>query len=350
MRNVKEPLIWENNKLKLIDQRKLPHEEVYIEYSTHEGAFDGIRLMVVRGAPLIGFAGLYGMVLYSINHPKSTVEDFNKAADYLNEARPTAVNLSFELERTKTLAASYFEKNNSLEGLTAELLKMATESFQELADNNLKMAKSAMKELEGLYGTRKLNVVTLCNTGYLACGPMGTALGVIAHLHENERIEHVYASETRPYLQGGRLTAYELCQLNVPHSLIVEGAFSYLMKNKKIDAIFIGADRIVLNGDTANKVGSSTLSIVAKNYGVPFYVVAPTSSFDFAAKTGEEIEIEMRPEEEILSCQGVRIAPKDSRALNPSFDVTDHENISGIFCEKGIIKPVDSENVSKVCL
>lgn len=350
MKGVKLPLLWEDSKLKLIDQRKLPLEETYIEYDTHEGAFDSIKLMVVRGAPLIGFTGLYGMVLYAQNNPNSTVEAFNKAADYLNTARPTAVNLSYELNRTKEIAKNYFDKNGSLEGVREELLLLAKESFDQLGRDNLAMAQSALKELESLYGDRKLNVITLCNTGYLACGPMGTALGVIAHLHENNRIEHVYASETRPYLQGGRLTAYELCQLNVPHSIIVEGSFSYLMKTKKIDAIFIGADRIVLNGDTANKVGSSTLSIVAKRYGVPFYVVAPTSSFDFDAKTGSEIEIEMRPEEEILSCQGVRIAPMQSTALNPSFDVTDHEDIAAIFCEKGMIKNPNTEEVSRVCL
>jgi len=215
-----------------------------------------------------------------------------------------------------------------------------------LYQHNLSMAKTATTELVRRYGDKKLNIMTLCNTGYLACGPMGTALGVIEYLHSLGKINHVYASETRPYLQGGRLTAYELATGAIPHSITVEGAFSYLMKNQLVDAIFIGADRIVNNGDTANKVGSSTLSIVAKYYGVPFYVVAPTSSFDLSLDNGDKIEIELRPEEEVLCAMGKRIAPMESRALNPSFDVTDHTLITGIICENGIVTDITPDNIS----
>lgn len=337
------PLIWENDQLKLIDQRKLPLEETYVTVTNLEECFDSIKVMVVRGAPLIGFTALWGMVLDIINNPKHSLEDIKKSATYLKEARPTAVNLAYEVDRAVDLASE------SLENYETNLRKFAQEQMDLLYKNNLTMAKIAQKDLEERFGDRKLKLMTLCNTGALACGPMGTALGVISHLASQDKIEMVYASETRPYLQGGRLTAYELNKENIPHKITVEGAFSYILENKLVDAIFIGADRIVSNGDTANKVGSSSLAIVAKYYDVPFYVVAPTSSFDLASKTGDEIEIELRPEEEVLNALASRIAPEGSHALNPSFDVTRAKNITGIICEKGLIAdPISTESLVKI--
>jgi len=338
-----QPLIWENDILKLIDQRKLPLEETYVEVTNLEECFDSIRVMVVRGAPLIGFTALWGMVLDIINNPNYSLEQIQKSADYLKEARPTAVNLAYEVDRAVEIAKKdlgSYEKN---------LRQFAQEQMDLLHENNLTMARIAQADLEKKFGDRKLRLMTLCNTGALACGPMGTALGVISHLASQDKIEMVYASETRPYLQGGRLTAYELIKENIPHKITVEGAFSYILENKLVDAIFIGADRIVSNGDTANKIGSSSLAIVAKYYGVPFYVVAPTSSFDMASKTGDEIEIELRPEEEILNALSARIAPHGSGALNPSFDVTRAKNITGIVCEKGLIaEPISTESLTKI--
>jgi methylthioribose-1-phosphate isomerase len=337
------PLIWENNILKLIDQRKLPIIEEYVDVTNLEECFDSIKDMVVRGAPLIGFTALWGMVLDIKNNPTYGVSEIVKSADYLKSARPTAVNLAYEVDRAVDLA------KDSLDTYEQRLRVFAKDQMDLLYENNLTMAKIAQKDLEEKFGDKKLRLMTLCNTGALACGPMGTALGVISHLASQGKIEMVYASETRPYLQGGRLTAYELCKEEIPHMITVEGAFSYILENKLVDAIFIGADRIVSNGDTANKVGSSTLAIVAKYYGVPFYVVAPTSSFDLNSNTGDEIEIELRPEEEILSALTARIAPKESKALNPSFDVTRAKNITGIICEKGIIKnPISSESLTKI--
>lgn len=337
------PLIWENDTLKLIDQRKLPLEEVYVEVTNLEECFDSIRVMVVRGAPLIGFTALWGMVLDIINNPNYTIEDIERSASYLKEARPTAVNLAYEVDRAVSLA------KESLETYEKRLRDFAQEQMDLLHKNNLAMAEIAQVDLEKRYGDKKLRLMTLCNTGALACGPMGTALGVISHLASQDKVEMVYASETRPYLQGGRLTAYELCKENIPHKITVEGAFSYILENNLVDAIFIGADRIVANGDTANKIGSSSLAIVAKYYNVPFYVVAPTSSFDMASETGDEIEIELRPDEEILNALSCRIAPEGSGALNPSFDVTRAKNISGIICEKGLIaEPISTESLTKV--
>lgn len=337
------PLVWENDVLKLIDQRKLPLEEIYVEVRNLEECFDSIRSMVVRGAPLIGFTALWGMVLDRINNPNGSIEDIKKSAQYLKEARPTAVNLAYEVDRAVSLA------EEGLESYLDKLRVFSQDQMDLLYKNNLTMAEIAQKDLESRYGDKKLRLMTLCNTGALACGPMGTALGVISHLASQGKVEMVYASETRPYLQGGRLTAYELCKENIPHKITVEGAFSYILENNLVDAIFIGADRIVSNGDTANKIGSSSLAIVAKYYGVPFYVVAPTSSFDLDSKTGDEIEIEMRPEEEILSALTARIAPEGSGALNPSFDVTRAKNIAGIICEKGLIaEPISEESLRSV--
>lgn len=345
MRKV-EPLIWKDQKLQLIDQRKLPHEEIFHTYDTVEGIYEAIKVMVVRGAPLIGFTALFGMVLAVKNADDLTYEYLKDRAEFLKTARPTAVNLAYEVDRALALAKSAFDQGQ-LKDLLSSLEEFALNQMEKLHNDNLNMAKLAFEDLKARYGDKKLNLMTLCNTGFLACGPMGTALGVIEYAHSQGQVNHVYASETRPYLQGGRLTAYELATCGIPHSVTVEGAFSYLMRNKLVDAIFIGADRIVENGDTANKIGSSSLAIVAKHYGIPFYTVAPTSTFDLSSRTGDEIEIELRPEEEVLEAMGVRICPNESRALNPSFDVTDASLLTGIICEKGLIKDITPENVRK---
>lgn len=342
MRKVK-PLEWTGEELVLIDQRKLPLVEEFLSFSTVEGIHASIKDMVVRGAPLIGFTALYGMVIASKDSQDLSI--LKDRGEFLKTARPTAVNLAYEVDRALDLASREIQEGRG-SNLFRTLETFASEQMEKLHHDNLSMAKIALEELTSIYGDKKLNLMTLCNTGFLACGPMGTALGVIEHAFNEGRVNHVYASETRPYLQGGRLTAYELTVNGIPHSVTVEGAFSYLLKNKLVDAIFIGADRIVKNGDTANKVGSSTLAIVAKHYGVPFYTVAPTSTFDLATESGDGIEIELRPEAEVLEALGNRICPTGSHALNPSFDVTDHQHLTGIICEKGIIKEITPDKVT----
>ncbi|EQC47063.1 S-methyl-5-thioribose-1-phosphate isomerase [Bacteriovorax sp. BSW11_IV] len=347
MTEILKPLVWKNEKLYLLDQRKLPLEEIVIEVDSVQGVFDAIKDMVVRGAPLIGFTGIWGQVIALQND--INLEKFIEVSNYINSSRPTAVNLEFELNVCVDKAKKYFNEHGSLKGLKEILEKHAHLQMEELHNKNYKMAQLAEEELKRSTGHEgPYTLMTICNTGYLACGPMGTALGVISYLHKKGKIKHVFASETRPYMQGIRLTAYELSKEGIPHQVTVEGASSYLLKEKGVDAIFAGADRIVANGDTANKVGTSTLSIVANHYNVPFYIVAPITSFDLNMKTGNEIPIEMRDELEILEFRGIRVAPEKSRALNPSFDVTDHKTITGIFCENGLIKPVLPENVSKV--
>lgn len=332
-----EPLKFQNDILVLLDQRLLPNQEVYVEVKTIEQCYNAILDMVVRGAPMIGFSAIWGMVLFLKNNPKITFEQFQRAATYLKSARPTAVNLAYEIDRCVEMARAETHMN----ALYPKLVAHAKKEMSEAYEKNLAMAEFAEVELSKIYGNKPLAIMTICNTGVLACGVLGTALGVIVNLHKKNKLKHVYASETRPYLQGSRLTSYELIQEGIDHHIVVEGAASYLMKNKLVDAIFAGADRIVANGDTANKVGTSSLSIIAKYYGVPFYIVAPTSSFDLASKTGKEIVIELRDPNEILKYKEHFIAHQKAQALNPSFDVTDHECITAIISENGIWDPND---------
>jgi methylthioribose-1-phosphate isomerase len=344
MSTVLLPLKVENDILKLLDQRLLPNEEVYLTTKTIEECFRAIADMVVRGAPLIGFTGIWGMALYLKNNPKITFEQFKQAAEYLKSARPTAVNLAYEIDRCVEMAKNETHMNS----LYPKLVNHAQNEMNRLYEKNLSMAKFAEAELAAIYGDRPLNLMTICNSGVLACGVLGTALGVIVHMNNQKKVKHVYASETRPYLQGSRLTSFELLKEGIDHHIVVEGAASYLMKNKLVDAIFAGADRIVANGDTANKIGTSSLSIIAKHYGIPFYIVAPISTFDLSLNSGEQIEIELRDQNEILKYKNMSIAHESAKALNPSFDVTDHACITGIFCENGMIKPVTTEIVSKI--
>lgn len=338
------PLIYEKDLLKLIDQRLLPTEEVYVTVKTIEDSYRAIQDMIVRGAPLIGFTGIWGMALFIKHNPKSTFLQFERAAEYLKSARPTAVNLAFEIDRCVEMARN----ETHMSALYAKLVQHAKTEMNNLYEKNLSMAKFAEEELRKIYGDRPINVMTICNSGMLACGVMGTALGVIMYLNGQKKVKMVYASETRPYLQGSRLTSFELLKEGIDHRIVVEGAASYLLKNKLVDAIFAGADRIVENGDTANKIGTSSLSIIAKHYGIPFYIVAPISTFDLSLKTGDQIEIELRDQNEILCYKDHQISHPDARALNPSFDVTDHSCITGIICENGVIHPTSPEKVRAV--
>ena len=333
------PIIWENNKLLLLDQRQLPQVEKFVEVTDLKGCALAITDMVVRGAPCIGFTAIYGMALWVNGESALTIESCRKACDEMISARPTAVNLPFEVNRCFEIMKKSIEGEESKEVLYRKLIKFGDEQIKQSHEKNTLMAKTGVAELTKKLGDRKWNLMTHCNTGFLACGSLGTALGVISHANSLGKVAHVYADETRPYMQGTRLTAFELSKEKIPYSIVVEGAASYLMTNGKIDAIFVGADRIAENGDTANKVGTSTLSIVAHHYKVPFYVVAPISSFDLTIPNGKHIEIEMRAMSEITEMKGIKMAPEGAQSVNPSFDVTDHKFITGIICEKGLIDP-----------
>lgn len=339
MSDVCNPIVWKENKLFLLDQRHLPHSETYVEVNDLQGCALAIKDMVVRGAPCIGFTAIYGMSLWLKEKDQLTRDVCRKACDEMISARPTAVNLAFEVNNCFRIMEQGLERKESRDAIYNRLVAFGHEQVKLSHDKNLSMAQVGLDELIKKLGDRKWNLMTHCNTGFLACGTLGTALGVISYAHSLGKVEHVFADETRPYMQGTRLTAYELSKGKIPYSIVVEGAASYLLSHKKVDAIFVGADRIAANGDTANKIGTSTLAIVAQHYNVPFYVVAPISSFDTSIPNGKHIEIEMRAMNEITELRGTRLAPADALSVNPSFDVTDHALITGIICEKGFINP-----------
>lgn len=343
-----QPIIWKEEKLFLLDQRLLPQTEAFVEVTDLAGTAKAIKDMVVRGAPCIGFTAIYGMALWVKGQSALTVESCREACDEMIAARPTAVNLSFEVNRCFDLMKSFVVEGRSISDLYQKLLDFGHLQIAESDQKNTIMAQIGFDELMKKIGDRKWKLMTHCNTGFLACGSLGTALGVISYANKMGKVEYVLADETRPYMQGTRLTAFELAKENIPYSIVVEGAASYLLSHNKVDAIFVGADRIAANGDTANKVGTSTLAIVAKNYNIPFYVVAPVSSFDVTIPDGTHIEIEMRPINEITEIKGITLAPHGATAINPSFDVTDHKFITGIICEKGFIDPAKPGDLVRV--
>lgn len=340
-----EPILWQNDHLLLLDQRLLPSEEILNPIRSLEDCHDAIRDMVVRGAPCIGFTAIFGMALWLKTHQERNLNALTKAAAYLKAARPTAVNLLFETDRAVTKIIECWENG---ENAYERVIALGNQEMELAYQRNLKMAQAGLKALEKSVGNKKYRIQTHCNTGALACGQLGTALGVIFHLHENNLIEKVWVDETRPYMQGSRLTAYELERRGIPFEIVVEGSASYLMTHKLVDAIFVGADRIAKNGDTANKIGTATLATVAFHHKVPFYVAAPLSTFDSLIANGSEIPIELRDPEEILKYKNIPIAPTKARALNPSFDVTDHSLITALLCEQGIIYPPFTDGIAHV--
>ena len=339
------PIAWKEGEVVFLDQRKLPHCEEYIHCHTLEDCHNAIAQMVLRGAPLIGVAAMWGLAFWLKKHPRGSWQDWEAACQYLGTARPTAVNLFYAIEKCQKVVADCYREEETFSGLDGKIAGLAEEELGQTLQAHKSIATYGAAELARLYGERPLSLMTICNTGVLACGAMGTALGIISHLHSLGRVEMVYALETRPWLQGSRLTAYELSQENIPYKIVVDSASSWVMREKVPDAVLVGADRIAANGDTANKIGTSSLAILARHYNIPFYVAAPISSFDRELKSGEDICIELRGAEEVLQCQGVSLAPEGAEALNPGFDITDHRLITALFCEKGMVHPVVDDAV-----
>lgn len=331
--------------LYLIDQRKLPTQYEIFQCRDYRDVDFAIKDMVVRGAPAIGATAAYGVVLAAkefVNEDKdSFLKNVQEAMDILNKSRPTAVNLMWAIQRMKDI----IEENKELkvEKIYEKIREEADIIYTEDVETNKKMAK---------YGNEVIKkgdtILTHCNAGALATVGYGTALGVIREAHYSGKDIFVYADETRPRLQGGKLTAWELVQEGIPAKLIADNAAATLIRDGKIDLIIVGADRIANNGDTANKIGTFMLSVVAKVYNVPFYIAAPTSTIDFQIDSGDEIVIEERSPKEVTHIDGIRIAPEGIGVYNPAFDVTPHENITGIITEKGIIKPPYKENILKL--
>ena len=330
------PLRWEGQRLYLLDQRLLPHEEVWLEYRSARDVARAIRDMVVRGAPAIGIVAAFGMVLASLelsnDNRESFIEKWLGEATFMVQARPTAVNLKWAVERLKRQIDRHPELGT--DDLAALLEKEAISIWAEDIQANLDL---------GSYGQALLpeagGVLTHCNAGGLATGGYGTALGVIrAAVSSGKKIE-VIADETRPWLQGARLTAWELIRDGIAVTLIVDGAAGFLMQRKEIKAVIVGADRIAANGDVANKIGTYAVAELARANGIPFYVAAPVSTIDPETHTGNQIPIEERGPREVITFAGKEVAASGVGVRNPVFDITPHCLVSAIITESGVLKP-----------
>ncbi len=340
------PFREDDGLLYLIDQRRLPDQLIEVEVRNAPEAATAIRQMVVRGAPAIGQVAAIGLAL-SADRARDTQPFARRAilrggAAALRAARPTAVNLGWAVDRIMARFEAIGDLNEDGHAVAAALRAEADAIVTEATTDHGRLAEFGLAALP-VKEFGPLRILTHCNTGPLACGQFGTALGVVQAAHFADREISVWVDETRPYLQGARLTAWELAQAGVPHTLIPDVAAGFLMSRGEVDVILVGADRVAANGDTANKVGTYPLAVLAARHGIPFYVCAPTSSIDPATADGAAIEIEERPADEVLLVRGVAIAPPGTAVRNPSFDVTPAELITGIVTEEGVVRaPYDA--------
>lgn len=328
-----EYISWSDGRLKLLDQTRLPQQTTFLKLGNYKEAVKAIKEMRVRGAPAIGIVGAYAVALAARKINGSDLKEFTQrleiAAQEIAQARPTGANLSWAVARVMKVANGA----TSAEAARAAVLDEAKHIHEEDIAANWRIGEFGASILEN-----GVSVLTHCNTGSLATGGYGTALGVIRRARQLGKLGKVYACEARPLLQGARLTAWELAQDCIPCTLIVDSAAGALMFNRKVGAVIVGADRIAANGDVVNKIGTYTLAILAKENGIPFYVAAPTSTIDKNFKSGEIVPIEERAAQEVTTFAGVRTAPQGVEVFNPSFDVTPHEYIRGIFTEKGVMR------------
>lgn len=330
--------------LHLVDQRKLPDAlEEYAVRSASEAAF-AIREMIVRGAPAIGQVAAIGLTLTAekvrSTRPYARRATLRGAAKTLINARPTAVNLRWAVERVMAAYEALGDLSEDGNAIADAMRAEADTIVFETTEDHGRLALSGLEALDaiGFPEDRPLRVLTHCNTGPLACGQYGTALGVVQAAHHAGRVVHVWVDETRPYLQGARITAWELAQAGVPHTLIPDVAAGYLMANGEVDVVLVGADRIAANGDTANKVGTYTLAVLAARHAIPFFIAAPISTVDLATPDGDAIPIEERKANEVLFVRNVNIAPPDTEVRNPAFDVTPSDLITGIVSDEGVVR------------
>ena len=318
---------FKDDYLIFLDQTKLPLEEVYVETDSYERIAEAIERLEMRGAPLIGIAAAYGLAISLKNVDSYFEEKFNTAYKRLYKTRPTAVNLFKALEDLKGLFEKISDKNTAYQ----ILLNRAIEIHQQDEEFCTKIGRNGLALFK-----QKSNVLTHCNTGKLATGGIGTAFGIIKTAYENGLVNHVFADETRPLLQGLRLTAFELDKNGIPFSLQTDSSAAELLKQGKVDLIITGADRIALNGDSANKIGTYTLAVLANHHKIPFYIAAPSSTIDRKIATGEQIEIEYRNKKELFYIQNNLITTDHFDAFTPAFDVTPAHLISGIITEEGL--------------
>ncbi len=340
-----DSISYKDGKVHIIDQTQIPVKMEVIELENVEQCYDAIKKLKVRGAPAIGVAAGYGMVLSNKNNGATNFEDyyqkFKKDAEYLNSSRPTAVNLSWALKRINNLVLNNKDKDideikKLVEQEAINIHKEDIETCRLISKNGATLLKDGM------------TILTHCNAGRLAVSKYGTALGPIYYAKEQGMDIKVYADETRPLLQGSRLTCFELMEAGVDVTLITDNMAATVMKSGKIDAVFLGCDRIAANGDVANKIGTYGVAILAKHHNIPFYTLGPLSTIDLNTATGEDIIIEERDPDEVRYIKGVQVAPKDVKVYNPAFDVTPHELVSGIITEKGIVRAPFKENIKKL--
>lgn len=336
---------WIDTYSKMVDQTKFPDHFEYINITSGQDMYNAIKTMIVRGAPAIGIAGAHGVILYAQELAKLNltrdefVRQLLEKADYMASARPTAVNLMWAVEKQKDII-----KNS-----TADIKTL----IEELKENGkkLELEDIAINKKIGDYGAtvvpKGATILTHCNAGALATVGYGTALGVVRSAFANDPTVQVFADETRPRQQGARITTLELTMDGIPVTLITDGMCSYFMKKGMIDMVCVGADRIAANGDAANKIGTYTVAIAAKYHNIPFYVAAPLSTIDTSIKSGDDIVIEERSHDEVTHINGKTVCAEGVRVLNPGFDVTPHELITGIITEKGILRPDYNKSIKE---
>jgi methylthioribose-1-phosphate isomerase len=335
--------------LELVDQRRLPAEFVTLHCRDIEMLYDAIKTLTVRGAPAIGVSAAYGLVLAlqrpdAYDNTEEAMGSLAQAREYLASSRPTAVNLFWALERMQKRAAAFVAAQSGAtpQALREAILSEAKAIHQEDVEMCRRIGQNGQRFIKENAG-----ILTHCNAGALATGGQGTALSVMFEAHKEGKRFKVYADETRPLLQGARLTAWELMQAEIDVMVICDNMAGWLMKQGKINAVITGADRIAANGDTANKIGTYSLSILALEHGVPFYIAAPSSTFDLSIKSGAEIPIEQRADQEVISFGDVQTTPTGVNVYNPAFDVTEARDIAAIITERGVIEKPNTEKISE---
>ncbi len=327
---------WHDGKVTMIDQQRLPQEFIVLEYTDYHDVAEAIKTMKIRGAPAIGAAAAFGLALAAVHSSAASRQEllieFDRAAKVLSKTRPTAVNLFWAIRRMTDVA--HQPRWTTVEEVTKALVQEA----QHIADEDVEVNKRM-----GAHGAVLIqdgdNILTHCNAGALATVDYGTTLGVVRAAHKQGKRIHVWVDETRPFLQGARLTAWELLQARIPATLITDNMAGHFMSQGKVDIVLVGADRIAANGDVANKIGTYSLAVLAKENGIPFYSVAPTSTVDLSIASGADIPIEERDPREVTHIRGIPITAEGVQAAHPAFDVTPHRYVTGIVTEAGIIYP-----------
>jgi len=339
----KLPVEWLGNRIKILDQTRLPHEETYLETDDYQDVASAIVALKIRGAPAIGITGAYALALGALKIQSASRDEFLQQLHGVSQAlaatRPTARNLFQAIERMEQIAAAGKDIAKTKTALVQEAVKI----HREEAEATIKLSRLGADLIRD--GS---TVLTHCNTGALATAGYGTALGVIKQAKEQGKKLRVYATETRPLLQGARLTAWELKQADIDFTLITDSMAGYFISRGEIDCVIVGADRIAANGDTANKIGTYTLAVLARENDIPFYVAAPITTVDLSLASGAEIPIEEREPTEVTHIKGVSIAPQGIAVANPAFDVTPQRYISAIITEKGIIRKPYHEGIKVI--